>query len=144
MKRLQDWPGRLAALIEGRRRMPFKYGVNDCCQLARAAIVAQTGLDPAAELGLQDYRTRSAASAQLRRLGGIAALPAAIGLEEIPLAFAGRGALVLLHHAAERPDQQLVRLSSLGICLGEHSVFPARRGLVFHRTAACAQAWRVG
>lgn len=144
MQRLQDWPARLSALIERRRRMPFKYGVHDCCQFARAAVQAQTGIDPADTVGLQAYRTHSAATVQLRRLGGIEVLPSAIGLEEVPVSFAQRGAIVLLHHAAGRPEKQLVRLSSLGICLGEHSVFPARRGLVFHCTAACAQAWRVG
>ncbi|MBM3855052.1 MAG: hypothetical protein FJ399_18170, partial [Verrucomicrobia bacterium] len=36
--RLPDWPARLDAFIEQRRRSAFAWGVHDCCQFARAAV----------------------------------------------------------------------------------------------------------
>jgi hypothetical protein len=141
--RVQTWPRDLAALIERRRHMPFRFGMHDCCQFARAAIEAQTGEDPAALLRLASYRRRAHAAAELRRLGGIAALPAAAGLAPIAPGIAGRGAIGLQRYESPRPGMAPLQLEALGVCLGIMSAFPGRRGLVFNRTLGCIAAWRI-
>ena len=45
MKRLEDWPERLAAFVEARRAMPFRWGQNDCALFAADAVAAVTGVD---------------------------------------------------------------------------------------------------
>lgn len=41
--RLPDWPERLYAYIESRRRRPFAWGDNDCVTFAAGGVVAITG-----------------------------------------------------------------------------------------------------
>ena len=139
--RLPDWPARLNALIERRRHMPFKWGLHDCCQFARAAVAELRGADPAAGLGkkLRPYKRCSGAALNLHRLGGVEALPMACGLEEMRVTMAQRGDVVLVDQVRE-PSRVG---SALGICLGEQSAFPAKRGLVFVATLECRRAWRV-
>lgn len=134
--RLPDWPARYAAYLQARHAMPFQWGVHDCCQFSRGNIVALTGRDPAATWRLRPYKTARGALGQLRRLGGIEALPAKAGLVEITLAYAGRGDLAL----GEDPDDgELV----LGVVTGARTAFPTRIGLVFSPTLSCKRAWRV-
>lgn len=141
LARVQAWPIQLRALLERRRRMPFRYGLHDCCQLARRALEAQTGVDPAAAWDLRPYRTHAAAAAALARLGGLEALPIAAGLVEVPVPRAARGDIVLLRYEAPRPDMDPLRLAALGVCDGLLSAFPGRRGLLFRPTLECAKAW---
>lgn len=133
--RQPDWPARLHAYIERRRRMPFRWGVHDCCQFARRAAEALRGTDPAAALALKPYRSSSGAAANLRRLGGAEALPGLCGLAEIRVKLAQRGDLVCTDDARGRP--------ALGVCVGAESAFPGDQGLVFIATLACRRAWRV-
>lgn len=132
--RLDDWPTRLDAFIERRRRMPFKWGAHDCCQFARAAVAELRGSDPAAGLVLKRYKSCSGAALLLRKIGGIEALPGACGLEEIRVTMAGRGDVVVADFNA-RPV--------LGVCMGGQSAFPAKHGLVFLSTLACRRVWKV-
>lgn len=133
--RLQDWPLRLDAYIEQRRCMAFAWGTHDCCQFARRDFEVLTGEDPAAEWDLRPYKTARGASAQLRRLGGVEALPAKAGCAEIAPLLAGRGDLALVPNAG-RP--------ALGVVLGTKVAFAGLHGLDFVPVTACAQAWRVG
>ena len=48
--RFHDWPERLAAFLESRRRAPFEWGVNDCGIFVADGVLAMTGLDIAAEV----------------------------------------------------------------------------------------------
>ena len=133
--RLPDWPARLNAFIERRRHMPFKWGVHDCCQFARAGAAAQRGVDPAAALELRKYRSSSGAAVLLRRLGGVEALPGACRLQEIGVKLAQRGDVVCTTDERGR--------AALGLCVGEYSAFPGNHGLSFVRTLQCRRAWRV-
>ena len=133
MSRVDNWPARLNAFVERRRRMPFRWGVHDCCQFARAAVAELRGTDPASGLALRQYRRSSGAARLLRRLGGADALPGACGLAAIPVTQAGRGDLVC--YEVNRP--------ALGICLGAKSAFPGGHALVFIATLECQRAWKV-
>lgn len=43
MARLPDWEPRLIALVNERRRLPYRYGTNDCAVFAQLAVEAVTG-----------------------------------------------------------------------------------------------------
>lgn len=131
--RLPDWPEQLAAFLAQRRRMPFAWGVHDCCQFARRAVEAITGRDPAAHLELGFYATERGAARVLARLGGITELPGQCGLRAVPLSFVRRGDVVLL--GGSQP--------ALGICIGGRVAFPASFGLAVLDLRACFRAWRV-
>ena len=38
MKRLEDWPERLAAYVDAHRDTPFRWGQNDCATFAAGAV----------------------------------------------------------------------------------------------------------
>ncbi len=133
--RLADWPARLDAYLESARPRRFAWGVHDCGQFARGGVAALRGSDPAAALRLARYRTRAGAAAQLRRLGGIAAIPAACGLTPRPLPLAHRGDVVLHDFPGVG--------ATLGLCLGRAAAFPGAHGLVFVPTLAGRCAWEV-
>ena len=107
MRRLPDWPARLAAAIALGRLTPFAWGQWDCCAAAAALVAAQTG-------GTVDltrpfrWTTRAGATRTMRRyLGGersgdalleatVAARLAELGLAVVAPARAQRGDPVLL------------------------------------------------
>lgn len=133
--RREDWPARLAALVEARRAAPFAWGVHDCCQFARTAVIAVRGTDPVAAIKLGRYKTAAGARRQLLRLGGVLALPERCGLVPVPLSQAQRGDLVV--------GTGLDGGDALGVCLGERAAFPGLHGLVFPFLHSCRAAWRV-
>lgn len=45
MDRLPDWEPALVAWLEACERLPFQWGVHDCCSFAAGAVRAQTGAD---------------------------------------------------------------------------------------------------
>lgn len=45
MRRFPDWPQRLYAAIEQRRRLPHAWGSNDCALMAADLVRAMTGED---------------------------------------------------------------------------------------------------
>lgn len=45
MARFVDWPQRLSAAIDARRRTPHAWGSNDCALFAADLVAAQTGED---------------------------------------------------------------------------------------------------
>lgn len=136
--RLDGWPERLSAAIETARRTPFVWGRTDCCQFVGGCVAAVTGHDPAAAWHGR-ARTARGAARILRRLGGLrAAWVAALG-PEIPIAFAGRGDVVIL----AVPGGETVAVVDLS---GERAV-TVREGadapLEFHPLSAAVAAWRV-
>lgn len=130
-RRRPDWPVRLDAFIEQRRRTPFAWGVHDCCQFAREGVRALTGVDPAKGWGLRRYTTAKGAASTLKRLGGVAAIPERAGCMRLPrVALAQRGDIV-------------EREGVLGICVGAHVAMPGATGLIFTSLLDCTSAWRV-
>lgn len=133
MKRLEDWPTRLFAYIAQRRRMPFAWGTHDCCQFARRAVEAITGEDPAAGLDLLEYTDAAGAAAYLAE-HPIESIPAAAGLQEIPVLRAQRGDIVLMPSG-----EHLV----LGVCLGGYIAGPGATELEHIPLRRAVKAWRV-
>lgn len=95
IRRYDDWPERLTAFIEGRRRVPFIWGINDCGAFACSAVEVMTGVDLRA--GLAPYSDIE--SARVAMGGGLEQfaeqIAAQFGIEQISVKFAGRGDLAL-------------------------------------------------
>jgi hypothetical protein len=136
LQRHADWPRRLADFLASRYRTPFAWGTHDCCQTARAGVRAITGRDLGRGLGLRRYRTALGAAKQLARLGGIEAIPARAGLEEIPITYAKRGDVVL-------GPVGTTRELALGIVIGDKAAFAGTEGLDYLAVLECRRAWRV-
>lgn len=133
--RLQDWPERLAALIEARRDVPFAWGSHDCALFVADAIAAVTGADPATSF--RGYATEEEALALLGAEGleGVVAQAlAAFGCGDCPPGLAQRGdaALALL---GNQPTMVVV--------LGEVLAGPGPQGLVFLPMGRILRAWSV-
>ncbi len=134
MRRVDNWPSAFHALLEQHRRTPFAWGVHDCCQFARKGILAIAGNDVAADWNLPSYTTAAQAAAVIEQLGGLEALPARAGLEEVAPKLAQRG-YVMLADFEGRP--------TLGLCSGLKSAFAGKDGLVWLRTLDCRRAWKL-
>lgn len=133
--RLEDWPERLAALVEARREAPFAWGQNDCALFMADAVAAVTGADPAA--AFRGYTTEAEAEAVIAEEGleGVVARALAeFGCGDCPPGLAQRGdvALALL---GNQPTMVVV--------LGEVLAGPGPRGLVFLPPARILRAWSV-
>lgn len=145
LTRLEDWPERLAALVESRLRTPFAWGENDCALFAADAVHAVTGID------LADHfrgRYSDEATARLMGMHGASAHLAAGDIVEalrdmaslyldgeVPPALARRGDIVLVRHALG---------DSLAVCNGPHALAPGRRGLMSLDRTHWVTCWRVG
>lgn len=141
MTRHPDWPARLAAFVEGRRKAPFSWGGGgggqDCALFAADAVLAITGEDPAAAFRGR-YSSETGSRRALLRFGAGDLEGTATGILGAPLAsplLAQRGDVVLM----DRPTGP-----ALGVCLGEVSALADRAGLAFLPTAEARVAWRVG
>lgn len=133
--RLQDWPERLAALVEARRSSPFAWGSNDCALFMADAVEAVTGEEPAA--AFRGYSTEQEAEEILGAYGleGVVARALAdFGCGDCPPGLAQRGdvALALL---GNQPTMVVV--------LGEVLAGPGPQGLVFLPPARILRAWSV-
>lgn len=97
--RREGWEQSLIDTIEAAKGRPFAWGEADCCLFVADAVAVMTGRDPAEKLRGR-YSTEKGA---LRTLGGdfaqaIEKLAAEFGLEEVPVAMAQRGDVVLLEN----------------------------------------------
>lgn len=133
-RRLPDWPERLAAYIDARRRQPFAWGQQDCALFAADAVLAITGRDLARPWRGR-YRSAAGAARILREQGGLHGM--------------ADDALPRLPHVgqAQRGDLLLVDIDgvlSLGVVTGAgYWCGPGREGLVFRRLADAVAGWRV-
>lgn len=131
MKRLEDWPERLAAYVDAHRDTPFRWGQNDCATFAAGAVEAITGhpMEVPIVESAQDYARFVADLGALREhvtdhLGEPLASPA----------FAQRGDVVLL--LVDGRD-------SLGVCIGAQVAAPGPTGLLVVPLSRASTAWRV-
>jgi hypothetical protein len=137
-KRKNNWPAALALFVEEKQNQPFDWRTNNCGFFACDWIAILVGIDPAAE-----YRDKidSALSAQrvLDAAGGVEAIAtdAAMrwGWPPVPVSMARRGDVVSYEGDGGH---------SLGVCLGELSVFTHKEGLAFRPTLTGRKAWRIG
>ena len=139
LERLPDWEQRLSALVAGNRDRPHAYGQWDCLLWPAAAVKALTGKD----LGRGHrgkYRSQASAYRHLQTLGF--ASPAALLdslFDEKPVAFAGRGDLVLVE--SESGEQPGVVVGQAALAVGEQA---GKEGLTAFPRGAWRKAWAVG
>ena len=131
--RRDNWPSLLAQFIEARREQPFAWGSNDCCIFAANWVETCTGVDHALAWRGR-YSSGLGAARFLDEAGGVEALVDALGLQRVAPQLAGRGDIVA---------QETGRGMTLGICLGETTVFVAKTGLVFGPISNVETAWRI-
>ena len=131
MKRLEDWPERLAAYVDAHRDTPFRWGQNDCATFAAGAVEAITGhpMEVPIVESAQDYARFVADLGALREhaadhLGAPLASPA----------FARRGDVVLM---------LLDGRETLGVCIGVEAAAPGASGVLTVPMSAASAAWRV-
>jgi hypothetical protein len=138
MKRLPDWPQRLAALLDDALNRPFAWWDNDCVTFAAADVEAMTGMTPLQ--GLSRWENARGAVRALRAEGGFeAAVTARLGSAVSPL-LARRGDIVLMPHHAARGRWP----GALAVCFGDRCGAPSHDRLVLRPLADAALCWRVG
>lgn len=134
MSRYPDWPERLWAFVEDRRRAPFVWAQNDCALFAADGVLALTGTDPAKAIRRR-YTTATGAARLIKRAGGLGDLAASVLPNEINPRMAQRGDVVLYTGTDEEP--------TLGLCIGSEAVSPGPDGLMLTPMARALRAWRV-
>ncbi|MAW99518.1 MAG: hypothetical protein CMN72_07695 [Sphingomonas sp.] len=112
MSRLPNWENRLSATVAEWREQPFRWD-RDCARWAAACVIAQTGVDPIADLRGQ-YRTKREAFALLSERSMAERLDERF--PRVPPALARRG------------DIALTQESCLGVVLGGEALFYFRDG----------------
>ncbi len=133
MRRLEDWPTRLAEFIEARRERAFSWSESDCCLFVCDAIEAMTGTDPGARWrGL--YASEKGARRVLRDNGGVAGIATLVLGSPVPIALAGRGDVVLI----DTPHGE-----ALAICLGVVVAGQGPDGIQFLLASEGKAAWKV-
>lgn len=129
--RLENWPQKLAEVIEGARKRPFLWGEHDCSLFVADCVDAMTGSKHANQYRGK-YKTAKGAAGILKKHGGIEGLVDS-KFDPMPRSFARRGDIALLE----------MKGSPLGIvdvnrvaCVGEN-------GLHFLPMNKTIKVWRV-
>ena len=145
--RHQDWPERLAAVIDAAGETPFAWGSHDCCLFVCDCVEAMTGLDPAAPFR-GEYDTRVGAYRRMSEFvdGGIGhvktddlveataeRITGELNAQELARPFAGRGDVVLL---SEQDGDML------GIIWSGAVYLVSEDGLTIRSLSAIRRAWR--
>ena len=137
LRRAQDWPERLAGLIEQRREQPFVWGEHDCCTLAADAVLMLTGVDPIARLR-GTYASEAEAEALLNAHDGmeamVASLSAAAGLGDCHPGFVQRGDVALVENG---------NALAMGVVTGDAVAVPGPDGMAFLPLTTILRAWSV-
>lgn len=135
--RLDNWPSLLAAFLADEK--PFSWGDRDCSLFAADAVLCITGNDPASDWRGK-YKTATGATRLLRPYGGIEGavekITADNGMEEIPVAMAQRGDVVLI----DSPLGMALAIVNLSGCISGQGP----DGVEHYAMTAARRAWRVG
>lgn len=139
VRRLDDWPSRLTALLAEREAAPFAWGTNDCCMFAADAIQAMTGIDPAR--ALRGYKTARGAAGRISRGGGVTSIAdagaSACGWSRINPCFAARGDIVTVD------TDHGVALAVISLD-GRRALCPGEIELLYLPVPRTGPAWRIG
>ncbi len=137
LKRLPDWPERLAGKINDSRLKPFVWGENDCCLFAMDCVGAITGIDLAKPY--RGYKTQIQALRMLNKNGGVAGIADSVAAQynipEVPPLTAQRGDVCLF---------DIGRGDTLGIVAGEYIFAPGAEGLIGFPILQAVRTWRIG
>jgi len=141
MDRKLNWPELLHAEIEAAQGREFAWGSFDCCLFSMDVVLTITGIDLAQRFRGK-YKTARGAASQILKFcgGGVEDLAVKMateqGIEEIPVAFAQRGDVVLMDTEALGP--------ALGIAMATEAIFvEPNLGVSGHPLKNCRRAWRI-
>ena len=135
MKRLENWPKLLAAVLAEKAASSFVWGQNDCCLFASDCVLAITGEDYSVDFrGM--YDDENGANAFIAQHGGInGLLDYVIGKDaRISPAFAGRGDVVTVDGVTGIVDDTGRRVA----------MYVDGRGLARVSVSKITSAWRIG
>ena len=141
MKRLQDWPERLASYLAEVELRPFQWGTHDCALHVCNAVEAMTGTDMAHDFRGK-YSNVGGAERAMRKFagGGLEALACKMAqqheLDEVWPLRAGRGDVALFD---TEQGATLGIVSTNGMTV----VAIALTGAVAVPLTACRRAWRI-
>jgi hypothetical protein len=130
--RLQDWPERLASVIDGAMNKPFAWGSHDCCTFANDCIIACTGASAWPELKWHDSKS---AAKLVREFGGLKASLDGYLTRLESIALAKRGDVVIVDNGGREV---------VGVCIGSSIAAPGVNGLEFIPIDLAKSAWSVG
>lgn len=136
LKRLPDWPERLAGELTLWRKRSYELGTNDCAHFVVACCIAVTGVDVG-----ERWRGTYSGPADVARLF------AEIGVRDLA-GWADHVIAIRRHIAvARRGDWMLTPPADepcLGICDGARSFFLTPGGLTTRPTMDCSVCWQIG
>ena len=127
-----NWQLRLAEFGRARASMPFRWGSNDCCSFAAAAVEAITAIDLMASV--EPYATELGALRRITEAGGLKALASQYLGEAVSPLMAGVGDVVLVMNEGRE---------MLGICNGVNVMAPGADGMVALSMNTAVAAWRI-
>jgi len=136
--RVENWDTKLSDYIQQQQLVKFKRGKSDCVNFVIGAIktiTKKTVFD-------MDYKSLTDAKRILQELNKKDLLDIAMDIakennfKEIDCVYAQRGDVVFL-----KTDEELG--GTLGVCIGQKSIFRAKNGVETRDTNTCNIAWRI-
>ena len=136
--RIENWDTKLSDYIQQQQLVKFKRGKSDCVNFVIGAIktiTKKTVFD-------MDYKSLTDAKRILQELNKKDLLDIAMDIakknnfKEIDCVYAQRGDVVFLKTKEEFGG-------TLGICIGQKSIFRTKNGVETRETNTCNIAWRI-
>jgi len=136
--RIENWDTKLSDYIQQQQLVKFKRGKSDCVNFVIGAIKTITNkivFD-------MEYKSLKDAKKILQELNKKDLLDIAMDIakdnnfKEIDCVYAQRGDVVFL-----KTDEELG--GTLGVCIGQKSIFRAKNGVETRDTNSCNVAWRI-
>jgi len=136
--RIENWDTKLSDYIQKQQSIKFKRGKSDCVNFVIGAIKTITE-----KLVFDmEYKSLKDAKKILEELNKKDLLDIAMDIakdnnfKEIDCVYAQRGDVVFL-----KTDEELG--GTLGVCIGQKSIFRAKNGVETRDTNSCNLAWRI-
>lgn len=136
--RIENWDTKLSDYIQKQQSIKFKRGKSDCVNFVIGAIKTITE-----KLVFDmEYKSLKDAKKILEELNKKDLLDIAMDIardnnfKEIDCVYAQRGDVVFL-----KTDEELG--GTLGVCIGQKSIFRAKNGVEIRNTNSCNVAWRI-
>lgn len=143
MTRLPDWEARLLSFLYGVRQQPYDPVAHNCAIFIRGVILAVTGEDAAARLGLELPDSEAGVVRVLARLGGMRGMAEKFfGVPAGPVLCARRGDIVIARGELLVPGTE--DRETLGVAEGGGALCLTPQGLWRFNLADCLGAWSLG
>lgn len=136
--RIENWDIKLSDYIQQQQLVKFKRGKSDCVNFVIGAIKTITNKT----VFDMEYKSLKDAKKILQELNKKDLLDIAMDIakennfKQIDCVYAQRGDVVFL-----KTDEELG--GTLGVCIGQKSIFRAKNGVETRNTNTCNIAWRI-